>query len=102
MQPRRRKTTERSVSSNGRGAERTMKLTATITTEEPFTQLDKLFKTELERKHERSSITIKENNGNAVFHITANDTTALRAAVNTVTSTLGMYEKTKEATHDKH
>jgi tRNA threonylcarbamoyladenosine modification (KEOPS) complex Pcc1 subunit len=75
-----------------------MKLTATITTEEPYGKMQRLFASELERKHERSSITLEDEDGNASFRITANDTTALRAAVNTVTSTLGMHEKTLEAT----
>lgn len=78
-----------------------MKLTATITTEEHHEQIRKLMAAELERKHDRSTITLENHNGKAVFHIAANDTTALRAAINTVTSTLGMYEKTTEATHGR-
>jgi tRNA threonylcarbamoyladenosine modification (KEOPS) complex Pcc1 subunit len=77
-----------------------MKLSCTLTTNEPFTHLQKLFATELDRKHERSSITLTEEHGKAVFSINATDTTALRAAINTVTSVLGMYEKTTQATND--
>lgn len=75
-----------------------MKLSATLTTDGPYAHLQKLFAAELERRHERSSITLTEEHGHAVFHISAHDTTALRAAINTVTSALGMYEKTAEAT----
>ena len=78
-----------------------MKLTATITTDEHHEQIQKLMAAELERKHDRSSVTLENHGGKAVFNIAANDTTALRAAVNTVTSALGMYEKTTEATHGR-
>jgi len=78
-----------------------MKLTCTITTDEQYEKLKQLFATELERTHERSKITLTSEDGNAVFTIQASDTTALRAATNTVTSVLGMHEKTKEAIHGK-
>jgi tRNA threonylcarbamoyladenosine modification (KEOPS) complex Pcc1 subunit len=74
-----------------------MKLT--LTTDEEFGKMQQLFASELARTHERSSITLTDADGKAVFHITAKDTSALRAAMNTVTSILGMYEKTKEAIH---
>jgi tRNA threonylcarbamoyladenosine modification (KEOPS) complex Pcc1 subunit len=77
-----------------------MKLSCTLKTDASFLHLQKLFATELSRKHDRSSITLEEEHGKAVFLISATDTTALRAAINTVTSVLGMYEKTTEATND--
>lgn len=75
-----------------------MKLSCTLTTDEPFAHLEQLFASELSRQHTRSSITLTQEHGKAAFHISADDTTALRAAMNTVTSVLGMYEKTREAT----
>ena len=74
-----------------------MQLTCELVTEQPYEQMQQLFKTELERKHERSSITLQDRQGKAVFNINAQDTTSLRAAMNTITSILGMYEKSKEA-----
>ncbi|MDD9953770.1 MAG: hypothetical protein OXR66_05535 [Candidatus Woesearchaeota archaeon] len=52
-----------------------------------------LFKDELKRTHERSSITI---NDGGVFIITAKDVRALRAAMNSVTSILSVYEQTND------
>jgi len=71
----------------------------TLKTDHPYTHMHALFASELKRTHERSTITI-EDHGNAVFHITAKDTGALRAAMNSITSILSVYEKTKEATND--
>jgi tRNA threonylcarbamoyladenosine modification (KEOPS) complex Pcc1 subunit len=71
----------------------------TLRTEEPYEELKQLFATELTRSHERSEITLENDRGNAVFTITAKDVTALRAATNTVTSVLGIWEKTKTVTH---
>lgn len=75
-----------------------MKLTCTITTDEPYTKMQQLFATELERTHERSNITLADEHGNAAFTVQANDAVALRAAINSITSVLGVHEKTKEAT----
>jgi|WetSurMetagenome_2_1015567.scaffolds.fasta_scaffold1575158_2 tRNA threonylcarbamoyladenosine modification (KEOPS) complex Pcc1 subunit len=76
-----------------------MKLT--LTTDEKFDEVKALFATELERKHERSMVTLENVGGKAIFHVEAKDTAALRAAVNTITSILGMHEKTREAIHGK-
>ena len=69
-----------------------MKLT--LTTEEPYDELHKLFATELRRTHTRSTTIIENIGGNAVFTVTAQDVASLRAATNAITSVLGMYEKT--------
>ena len=71
----------------------------TLKSDHPYAHMHALFASELKRTHERSTVTI-EDQGNAVFHITAKDTAALRAAMNSITSVMGMYEKTKEATND--
>jgi tRNA threonylcarbamoyladenosine modification (KEOPS) complex Pcc1 subunit len=73
----------------------------TLTTDHPYGHLQQLFASELARKHERSAVTIEDHQGKAAFHIIADDTAALRAALNALTSILGMYEKTKEAIHDE-
>lgn len=78
-----------------------MPITATITTAHPHDEIQQLFATELARTHERSSITLANERGKAAFTITASDTTALRAAINTVTSVLSVYEKTVEVTNGK-
>jgi len=75
-----------------------MKLTCTITTDEPYAKMQQLFASELERIHERSKITLADEHGYAAFRVQANDAVALRAAINSITSVLGMHEKTKEAT----
>lgn len=90
---------ERYIRRNKRNVE--MAITATITTAHPHDEIKALFAMELERKHERSSIALDNASGKATFTITANDTTALRAAINTVTSVLAVYEKTVEATNGK-
>lgn len=69
-------------------------ITARITTEEPFPELEKLFRPELERQHARSTVAIAEEDGKAVFDVTAEDVTALRAAVNGITSVLRAWEAT--------
>jgi len=47
-----------------------------------------------DRSHERSTITITEQDGNAILTITATDVTAFRATLNGLTGALGIYEKT--------
>jgi tRNA threonylcarbamoyladenosine modification (KEOPS) complex Pcc1 subunit len=74
-----------------------MKLT--LETKESYSDIEQLFAAELARTHARSKITVANVGGKAVFTIAADDTTALRAAFNSVSSVLGMYEKTKEAIH---
>jgi tRNA threonylcarbamoyladenosine modification (KEOPS) complex Pcc1 subunit len=76
-----------------------MKLT--LTTDEEFADMQALFASELARHHERSSIALENVGGKAVFNVEARDTAALRAAVNTITSILGMHEKTREAAHGR-
>ena len=77
-----------------------MAITSSIRTEHPYEEIRQLFATELARKHERSTIELAQEHSKAVFNITASDVTALRAATNTVTSVLSVYEKTKEVLHD--
>jgi tRNA threonylcarbamoyladenosine modification (KEOPS) complex Pcc1 subunit len=47
----------------------------------------------------RSEITLEDRNGQASFIVTAQDVTALRASVTSITSVLGVYHKTKEVVH---
>lgn len=72
-----------------------------IRTRYPAEDIHKLFAPEAKREHKRSTVTIKENGGNAEFHIDAQDITALRASINGVTTLLGTYEKTLRAVHGK-
>lgn len=74
-----------------------MKLTCELATDEDYETIRQLFAPELERTHARSAIAIRNRHGKAVFHITAEDTTALRATLSSVTSVLGMHEKTHDA-----
>jgi len=60
-------------------------------TEQPYEEIWQLFKTELERQHARSSITLTDEDGMAVFTINAEDIAALRAATNSITSILGVH-----------
>jgi tRNA threonylcarbamoyladenosine modification (KEOPS) complex Pcc1 subunit len=71
----------------------------TLHTGEEYGQLRELFAAELGRAHDRSQITLTEQEGKAVFHVTAKDVTALRAALNTITSMLSIHMKTKEIIH---
>ncbi len=71
-----------------------MTLSCRIGTQHPFTALERLLRTELARSHPRSRVTIADESGNAVLLIAADDAAALRAALNGVTSVLGMYERT--------
>lgn len=75
-----------------------MSISCNIITPFKIEEMSKLFATDIARKHKRSETTIKEADGHATFVITASDVTALRAAVNSVTSTLSMYEKTQKVT----
>ncbi|MBR9700514.1 hypothetical protein GOV11_01470 [Candidatus Woesearchaeota archaeon] len=75
-----------------------MSYTCTILTPYSEKTMRSLFSTELERSYARSDISITQERRNAAFKITAQDITALRAAVNSVTSILSTYEKTLEAT----
>lgn len=70
-----------------------MNLTCRLETGQSTEVMRELFKDELKRTHERSSITI---NDGGVFIITAKDVRALRAAMNSVTSILSVYEQTND------
>jgi tRNA threonylcarbamoyladenosine modification (KEOPS) complex Pcc1 subunit len=76
-------------------------ISCSIKTDHNFEHVQALCKHELARTHERSKTTITNVGGCAVFAIEANDVTALRAAINTITSILAMYEKTTEAIHGR-
>jgi len=73
-----------------------MVLSCTLITEQPHTVLQRLFAKELERKHDRSTISLENSNEFGVFVITAQDVGALRAALNSVTSILATQEKTQQ------
>lgn len=68
----------------------------TLSTEFDFSTIEKLFRTELARSHPRSTLELQDREGFATFTITAQDISALRAALNSVTSTLHTYEKTND------
>ncbi len=74
-------------------------ISCTIQTTFDFTHVHTLCKQELAREHNRSKTTLENKNGHAIFTIEAQDITALRAATNTITSILTMYEKSNEAIH---
>lgn len=76
-------------------------ISCTIKTSYDFEHVQALCKHELARTHERSKTLLENSNNCAVFTIEAKDVTALRAATNTITSILGMYEKTQEAINGK-
>ncbi len=76
-------------------------ISCTIRTDHAFEHVHVLCKNELARIHERSKTTITNDSGKAVFAIEAKDIAALRAAINTITSILAMYEKTTEAIHGR-
>jgi len=49
-----------------------------LETDHQYPHMQALFAAELARKHERSTITLEDRNGKAVFRISARDTAALR------------------------
>ena len=71
-----------------------MKLT--LQTDEEFSSVHVLFASELKRRHERSTVTLENVGGKAVFIVIAQDVSALRASLNSITSILGVFQKTKE------
>jgi tRNA threonylcarbamoyladenosine modification (KEOPS) complex Pcc1 subunit len=76
-----------------------MPITATISVPDEQEHLGVLFSAELTRTHERSTITLQHERGKAVFTITAQDPTALRAATTAITSILGTHAHTRAAIH---
>ncbi len=64
----------------------------TLHTSMPYEEIEQLFRKELERTHERSCVTLTDDDGTAVFTIDADDTPSLRATMNGITSILGVYE----------
>lgn len=70
------------------------KIVCTIQSQCQYDEAKILFAEDLAREHDRSKTEMTNEGGVAVFRITADDTTALRAAINTVTSVLSVHEKT--------
>jgi len=73
-----------------------MKLSAEITIQEDAHNIQKLF--EAEEKvfdNKRASYEIKKNKDALVFKISAEDSTALKAVLNSITKLLAVYEKAK-------
>ena len=70
-----------------------------IDTGMPLRDIASLLQTELARQHPRSDVRLEGAKGNAVITITADDASAMRAALNGVTSVLSIYEKTDGITH---
>ncbi|MBN1377262.1 CTAG/PCC1 family protein [Candidatus Woesearchaeota archaeon] len=60
----------------------------------PDKKVRKIFEAE-DKNLGRASYIIKENNKNIIFKIKAEDISSLRAALNSITKTLDVYEKTK-------
>jgi tRNA threonylcarbamoyladenosine modification (KEOPS) complex Pcc1 subunit len=73
-----------------------MKLSAEITIREDFHNIQKLF--EAEEKvfdNQRAGYEIRKTKEGLVFRISAEDSTALKAVLNSITKLLTVYEKTK-------
>jgi len=74
-----------------------MKLSAEIIVKEDINNVHKLF--EAEEKafvNKRACYELKKNKGSLIFKISAEDSTALKAVLNSITKILTVYEKTKE------
>ncbi|MBW3015223.1 hypothetical protein KY330_02270 [Candidatus Woesearchaeota archaeon] len=71
-----------------------MKLSAviTVTDSTDLEEISRAFEPE-EKRFTRSSFEIKNTNGKLEFHITAEDSTALRATLNAITKLLTVHEK---------
>jgi tRNA threonylcarbamoyladenosine modification (KEOPS) complex Pcc1 subunit len=73
-----------------------MKLSAEITVTEDVHNIQKLFEAEEKAfDNQRASYELKKNKDSLVFKITAEDSTALKAVLNSITKLLTVYEKTK-------
>lgn len=70
-----------------------MNLSCTLELGAPFAEIEPLLRTEIARAHERSTLGIEDSDGTKIT-ITANDVSALRAAINGVASILKVYEAT--------
>ncbi|MBN2053080.1 hypothetical protein JW756_06255 [Candidatus Woesearchaeota archaeon] len=73
-----------------------MKLSSEIIVKEDIHNIQKLF--EPEEKifdNQRASYELKKNKDELVFKISAEDSTALKAVLNSITKLLSVYEKTK-------
>lgn len=68
-----------------------------LTTGFAYADIERLFRTELAREHKRTSVALAEEKGMAIFTVSAQDVSSLRAALNSITSILAVYE----ATHAK-
>ncbi len=66
-----------------------------LKTDFPHSEIKKLFATELERQHARSEVKLTKSEGKAVFEIVTKDVTAMRASLNSITSILSVYDKTR-------
>jgi len=73
-----------------------MKLSAEITVTEDVHNIQKLFEAEEKAfDNQRAGYELKKNKDALVFKITAEDSTALKAVLNSITKLLTVYEKTK-------
>jgi tRNA threonylcarbamoyladenosine modification (KEOPS) complex Pcc1 subunit len=73
-----------------------MKLSAEIIVREDINNIQKLFEAEEKTfDNQRAGYELKKAKDALVFKITAEDSTALKAVVNSITKLLTVYEKTK-------
>jgi tRNA threonylcarbamoyladenosine modification (KEOPS) complex Pcc1 subunit len=73
-------------------------LSAEITITKDIADVEKLFSSEdREFGNKRASYDIKREKDRLIFRITAKDSSALRAVLNSITKLLSVYEKTKGA-----
>ena len=70
-----------------------MSYRASIEVEGNTDHLDKIFLAEKFDKEERSSFSVEKQKSGLKFIVEANDSTALRATLNSITKLLGVYEK---------
>jgi tRNA threonylcarbamoyladenosine modification (KEOPS) complex Pcc1 subunit len=75
-----------------------MKLSAEIIITEDFHNIQKLFEAEEKTfANQRAGYELKKNKDSLIFKISAEDSTALKAVLNSITKLLTVYEKTKAA-----
>ncbi len=74
-----------------------MRFSALIKVSGDVKSLEQLFSSELrESKNDRASFKIKNDKRDLLIEVVANDSTALRAMLNSISKLLTIYEKTNE------
>jgi tRNA threonylcarbamoyladenosine modification (KEOPS) complex Pcc1 subunit len=79
-----------------------MKLSAKIIVEANALDIEKLFASEEKAfQNQRASYTIRREKSRTVFIVSAEDCSALRAVLNSITKLLSVYEKTEKVIRSK-